>query len=169
MAFSSDTQGRHKAGCVAEIIPYPYINQKFHSTGLSRTDQYPSAVWRSYSGIVIGIEISRWVPVLTAFVWLVFFGYTSETRRLYGPILRNIRECVTPFVSRRRALESLTFGSVAGRPPRQQGELSGFSTLTINRSNVQTASHITAHILPDVEAQVQGNGERSECRSGPSP
>jgi len=139
------------------------LQTAFHSTGFSRIDQYPSTLWRNADllekqRIAVKIELSRWPPVATAFVWLVFFGYTSETRRLYGPVIGRIWE-LTPFAARRSALEPISFGFSAAHPQHRPGgisDLSGFSTNRDDESiQAPTVAAMAAPALPDVESQVE--------------
>jgi len=97
---------------------------------------------------------------VTAFVWLIFFGYTSETRRLYGPTLRKVWK-ITPFAATGPALEPLAFGSVAPQPRRRHGEISDFSGFSTDRGDEDTMSRaeIAVPASLDVESQV-GSGDR---------
>jgi len=133
-----------------------------HSTGFSRIELVPSTRWRNIPNLPLSwIELARWIPVMTSFVWLFFFGYTSETRRLYGPILRRI---FTPFATRRSALEPLAFGSGAAQPRHRPGETSNFSGFSTDRGDVEdtqapTVTKMTAPAPPDIESQAEKKGE----------
>jgi len=132
-------------------------DNSIHSIDFSQIDSVPSALWRRSPSRVLSLELSRWTPVVVAFVWLIFFGYTNETRRLYGPILRRIWES-TPFSKPRPALEPLTFEAVAKQPRRRQGEISDFSGLSTDRSDadgVPPPVDVAFQASLDVESQVK--------------
>lgn len=147
-----------------------------HSTGFSRIDLYPSTVWRGIHDARILAEIERWAPVLVAFVWLAFFGYTNETRRLYGPMLRRLWES-TPFATHRPTLEPLTFGSASVKDRRGQGDTSdspaSFSSINYSTPIVMDqkdegikAPVTTVLMPPDVESQhVDREGTQAGGRS----
>ena len=168
MSLRLDILGLCKVGYVAVIIPANKIaeHKPIHSTGFSHIDSYTSAEWREIPKIESTTELNRWSPVVVAFIWLIFFGYTKETRRLYGPILRRVWE-FTPFATRRSALEPLAFGSVAAQPRRSQGEMSDLSQLSTDGS-IQPATAITdpTSSPPDIESQ-DGNDKGAGGRSGP--
>ena len=105
-------------------------------------------------------ELARWAPVAVSFVWLIFFGYTNETRRLYGPILRRLWE-FTPFATRRTALEPLTFGTVAAQPRRRlEGEISDFSGFSVDEAPTAVTAPIPADVEPQAENGPKGPGAR---------
>ena len=84
------------------------------STGFSRVDSVPYDIWKKLGGPQY--ELNRWSPVVVSLIWLLFFGYTSETRRVYGPILQRILGPFAMKSSHPPALEPLHFGAPAPGP-----------------------------------------------------
>ena len=46
-------------------------------------DTIPSIIWRSSPAAVVNLELSRWVLILCALLFFVFFGFAEEARKNY--------------------------------------------------------------------------------------
>lgn len=51
--------------------------------GYSRVDQIPATLWRLNHKTVISVELSRWMLVVCALMFFLFFGFAEEARRNY--------------------------------------------------------------------------------------
>lgn len=49
----------------------------------SRVEQIPAFFWRQNHLAVLGLEFTRWVPVLCALVFFSFFGFADEAKKNY--------------------------------------------------------------------------------------
>ncbi|TDL26939.1 STE3-domain-containing protein [Rickenella mellea] len=49
----------------------------------SRVDQVPSVLWRSDHQFLVDVELSRWLVVVCALVFFMFFGFADEALRHY--------------------------------------------------------------------------------------
>jgi len=59
------------------------------SQGYSRIGQYAAIQWRQGPDAYL-IDFSRWLNVICAAVWLVFFSVTPDTTRVYGPLAAHL-------------------------------------------------------------------------------
>jgi len=61
----------------------PWISWDNTHSDYSFVGQYPSIMWRAdpVSGVIF--ELQRWIPVLAAFLFFVFFGFAEEARKHY--------------------------------------------------------------------------------------
>jgi pheromone a factor receptor len=80
----------------------PWISWSDTHSNFSRVAQYPAILWRDTKGLtdeeekmrimgVVALELSRWSPVLCAFVFFGFFGFASEARRSYKLAFAKVR------------------------------------------------------------------------------
>lgn len=51
--------------------------------GYSRVDQVPSVIWHLSSKEVLALELTRWLMIVCALVFFLFFGFAEEARRHY--------------------------------------------------------------------------------------
>ena len=49
----------------------------------SRVDQVPSVIWHLSSTEAVALELTRWLMVVCALVFFLFFGFAEEARRNY--------------------------------------------------------------------------------------
>ena len=61
----------------------PWVSWADTHSGYSRVFQTPRIVLDQHPILVYGYEITRWAPVLCAFVFFAFFGFAGEARRNY--------------------------------------------------------------------------------------
>ena len=123
--------------CMSEIISTP---RYFVFIDFARVGQIPSSVWRRNPSIERRVEGSRWFTVGAAFVWLLFFGYTSDTRRLYGPYFRYLGRYIYRTCPKRDSLQPLQFvpiGSVVSSDSKENTTSSSNSTGDISTANVE--------------------------------
>ncbi|KAF9226813.1 STE3-domain-containing protein [Gyrodon lividus] len=66
----------------------PYISWSNVHVDFSRVGQYPAVVWQSNPIVAGGIELTRWLYILCAFVSFGFFGLGEEARESYWYALR---------------------------------------------------------------------------------
>lgn len=56
----------------------------------SQVNQFPSTLWRLDKNVVISIELSRWLSIVCAWVFFLFFGFADEARRNYQRLFLTI-------------------------------------------------------------------------------
>jgi pheromone a factor receptor len=66
---------------VQDFVPY-YGWANMH-WGFHRVSQFPSILWRLNPQAVFGLEVTRWSPVLCAFIFFFFFAFAEEARKQY--------------------------------------------------------------------------------------
>lgn len=49
----------------------------------SRVQQIPAFFWKKNHNTVLGMEFTRWVPVLCALIFFIFFGFADEAKKNY--------------------------------------------------------------------------------------
>ncbi|KAF9526205.1 STE3-like pheromone receptor [Crepidotus variabilis] len=62
----------------------PWISWEDTHFNFSHVIFVPTLVWRSDPSFRTSVELTRWLPVLCAFVFFGLFGFASEARRFYG-------------------------------------------------------------------------------------
>ncbi|KZP27885.1 STE3-domain-containing protein [Athelia psychrophila] len=62
---------------------YPYLGWADTHFDFNAMDQFPAFVWRANHDTVVAIELSRWSPILCAFIFFGFFGFAQEARKHY--------------------------------------------------------------------------------------
>lgn len=61
----------------------------------SRVDQIPAAFWRdSMPGVEASVELSRWLNIVNAFTFFVFFGFAEEARNNYSGAVQSLAKRV---------------------------------------------------------------------------
>lgn len=55
-----------------------------------KVDQIPALLWRLNPKNVVAFEMTRWMVVVCAFVFFMFFGFADEARRNYKNAFQNI-------------------------------------------------------------------------------
>jgi hypothetical protein len=61
----------------------PWLGWDDTHAKFSNIDQFPSIIWRSIPALELGLECTRWSPVLCAVVWFLFFGLDGQAREHY--------------------------------------------------------------------------------------
>jgi pheromone a factor receptor len=56
----------------------------------SRVSQFPSMLWRYNKDAVFALEITRWSPVICAFIFFFFFGFADEARKNYRLVYSSV-------------------------------------------------------------------------------
>lgn len=62
---------------------YPWVSWADTHFNYSRIEQIPAFFWHQSRLVVLGLEFTRWVPVLCAFVFFAFFGFADEAKKNY--------------------------------------------------------------------------------------
>lgn len=68
----------------------PWLGWNDTHYGFSRVDQFPAMFWRRIPGNVAGLEFTRWIPVICAFVFFGFFGFADEARKNYRSAVETV-------------------------------------------------------------------------------
>ena len=68
----------------------PWISWADTHFNYSKVDLYPAILWRLNHPAVIGIELSRWLPVFCALVFFALFGFAEEARKHYRSALARV-------------------------------------------------------------------------------
>ncbi|KAK7435130.1 a-factor receptor [Stygiomarasmius scandens] len=72
----------------------PWISFADTHWGFSRIDSFPSILWRASPKSEISIELSRWAPIMCAFIFFVYFGFADEARKnykaMYGSVAKKL-------------------------------------------------------------------------------
>ncbi|KIL64378.1 hypothetical protein M378DRAFT_163415 [Amanita muscaria Koide BX008] len=55
-----------------------------------KINAYPAFLWRSNKSLVATLELSRWSPIICAFVFFSFFGFAQEARKNYRALLFSV-------------------------------------------------------------------------------
>ena len=58
----------------------------------SQVNQYPATIWRLDRSAEICIEMSRWLVIICAWIFFMFFGFADEARRNYRMALLNLAQ-----------------------------------------------------------------------------
>lgn len=61
----------------------PYRGWADTHFNFSKVLQFPAVQWRLNHLLVISLELSRWLAVICAIVFFLFFGFAEEARRHY--------------------------------------------------------------------------------------
>ncbi|KAI0270612.1 pheromone A receptor-domain-containing protein [Gloeopeniophorella convolvens] len=56
--------------------------------GINGMAQHATAAWRADTGVHVALELSRWMFVLSSFVFFGFFGFAAEARAGYRSVYR---------------------------------------------------------------------------------
>ena len=99
----------------------PYVNWSYAHNDFGLVQQFPSIVWQQDQAMVVGIELTRYLPVFCALVFFAFFGFADEARRNYR----------------------LAYMSVAKRVGLSTGLMSATGTWTANGYVDNLNSHLT--------------------------
>jgi len=62
----------------------PWISWAYIHSDMSHFNQTPTIQWRSDRLTETSLELSRWAPIICAFVFFGFFGFADEARKNYG-------------------------------------------------------------------------------------
>ena len=68
----------------------PWISWADTHFNYSKVDLYPAILWRLNHPAVVGIELSRWLPVFCALVFFALFGFAEEARKHYRSALARV-------------------------------------------------------------------------------
>jgi pheromone a factor receptor len=60
------------------VVSWAAVHWRF-----SRVSQFPSMLWRYNKDAVFALELTRWSPVICAFMFFFFFGFADEARKNY--------------------------------------------------------------------------------------
>lgn len=94
----------------AFVLPlYPYDWNSTHY-GFDRVDTYPAALWKE-TPVAAGTEFSRWIYVIGAALFFIFFGLSEDARLIYRDIFtKTCRSCgITRTNEKASASPVLTF------------------------------------------------------------
>ena len=61
----------------------PYGSWASVHSDYSKVNEFPSAIWKKNSTLVIDLEMFRWSLVACAFVFFAFFGFADDARQHY--------------------------------------------------------------------------------------
>jgi pheromone a factor receptor len=61
----------------------PYLGWADTHADFYRVDQIPAILWRHNSHNARVLEVSRWIVVVCAFIFFMFFGFADEARKHY--------------------------------------------------------------------------------------
>ncbi|KAI0270667.1 pheromone A receptor-domain-containing protein [Gloeopeniophorella convolvens] len=64
-------------------VVQPWISWDDTHFDYSRIGQFPTVIWRASATQTVGMELSRWLVVVCAFIFFAFFGFADEARRHY--------------------------------------------------------------------------------------
>lgn len=56
----------------------------------SRVGQYAAGQWRSQPQLEMSLELTRWFPIICAFLFVIFFGFTKEAQDSYSRTFRRV-------------------------------------------------------------------------------
>jgi pheromone a factor receptor len=62
---------------------FPYKGWADTHWGFSRVDQFPTLLWHNNRLLAMSLELTRWSPVVCAYVFFIFFGFADEARKHY--------------------------------------------------------------------------------------
>jgi len=65
------------------LTVYPWISWDDTHSNYSFVGQFPSFMWRASPISEVMVELSRWIPVVSAFLFFAFFGFAEEAVRHY--------------------------------------------------------------------------------------
>ncbi|KAF4623145.1 hypothetical protein D9613_002291 [Agrocybe pediades] len=68
----------------------PWISWADTHFGFSRVDQTLAIYWRMDPKNNISLELTRWLPILCAFIFFGFFGFADEARKNYRSALQTV-------------------------------------------------------------------------------
>jgi pheromone a factor receptor len=68
----------------------PWLGWEDTHVGFSRVDQTPAMIWRLNPELQANLEISRWSPIICAFIFFFFFGFAEEARKNYRSTVQSI-------------------------------------------------------------------------------
>ncbi|KAF8630088.1 hypothetical protein AX17_005486 [Amanita inopinata Kibby_2008] len=72
----------------------PWISWEDTHSGFSRVDQIPALIWRHIPVLNRGIELTRWAPIICAFIFFGFFGFAEEARKNYRSMAQSVAKHV---------------------------------------------------------------------------
>ena len=75
--------------CSSEMIN-PWLGWANTHFDFSRVDQIPSVLWRFDPGVEASIELTRWLSVISAFLFFGFFGFAEEARKNYQSLAQSL-------------------------------------------------------------------------------
>ncbi|KAJ2916369.1 hypothetical protein MD484_g4043, partial [Candolleomyces efflorescens] len=62
----------------------PWISWEDTHFNFSRVVKIQSIVWRSDPNFLVSVEMTRWLPVICAFIFFAMFGFAIEARKAYA-------------------------------------------------------------------------------------
>ena len=68
----------HSLTRLRPVVGWDEVHWRF-----SRVSQYPSMLWRMDKFVIVGLEVTRWAPIVCAFIFFFFFGFADEARKNY--------------------------------------------------------------------------------------
>lgn len=72
----------------------PYKSWDYVHWGFHRVDQFAAVLWRLNLRDQLSIEATRWLVVICAFVFFLFFGFADEAKKNYRTALSSIAKKV---------------------------------------------------------------------------
>lgn len=75
----------------------PYLGWDDLHFGFSRVDQIPFVIWSLDHGLVVALQLARWLVVACALVFFIFFGFAEEARKHYRALFERILKHIPQF------------------------------------------------------------------------
>nr|CAA71963.1 pheromone receptor [Coprinopsis cinerea] len=142
---------------------HPWVSWEETHYGFSRVDRIPALFWRSSTTYVVGVELTRWLPVLCAFLFFALFGFASEAQKQYK---RAYWAIVKPFgIEPHSAKQPIKVALPSWvKSANLDSTLSPKPHMRQHKQHVSLAS--TANASVDIASTVVGSDlEKSACRS----
>lgn len=69
---------------------HPWISWADTHSNFWAVRLYASVIWHLDPVAVVGAELQRWIPILSAFMFFAFFGFAQEARKNYRSALESV-------------------------------------------------------------------------------
>lgn len=70
---------------INSTLLYPWISWEDTHSDFHRADLILASIWRKRPLVAQRVELTRWLFVVCAILFFIFFGFAEEVRKLYGP------------------------------------------------------------------------------------
>ncbi|KAL1671814.1 mating pheromone receptor Bbr2 [Schizophyllum commune] len=74
----------------------PWISWADTHYDFGRVEQVPSIIWRSDATYRSSVELTRWLPVVCAFLFFALFGFANEAKKFYSEKYAVVAKKVAP-------------------------------------------------------------------------
>ncbi|KAL0568016.1 a-factor receptor [Marasmius crinis-equi] len=102
-----------------QIGVMPWVSWEDTHFGFSIPDLVPALIWKTNRQFNVSIEITRWSPVLCAFLFFGFFGFADEAKKNYRAAVTSIQKRVG--ITSSGFLGSTLMGSTASKSMTSSG------------------------------------------------